>query len=81
VRGTVIKINDSEEIRSMIQQITNQIADKKISGQDLAIRFCQLCQIARINGLMCTLCKRTDPTIDIKTCQTCKAITLNCKRL
>jgi predicted transcriptional regulator len=31
VRGTVIKINDSEEILSMMQQLTNQIADKKIS--------------------------------------------------
>jgi hypothetical protein len=65
----------------MAQQITNQIADKKISRQDLALKFCQLCQIARINGLMCTLCKRADPTIDIKTCQTCRSVTLNCKSL
>jgi len=81
VRGTVIKINDSEEIRSMVQQITNQIADKKISRQDLALKFCQLCKIARRNGLMCPLCKRTDPTIDIKICQTCKSVSLDCKSL
>ena len=81
VRGTVIKIGDSEEIRNMMQQITSQIADKKISRQDLALRFCQICQITRRNGLMCQLCKRTDPTIDIQTCQICKSVTLNCKGL
>ena len=81
VRGTVIKIGDSEEIRTMMQQITSQIADKKISRQDLALRFCQICQIIRRNGLMCQLCKRTDPTIDIQTCQICKSISLNCNGL
>src|SRR3990170_3417755 len=78
VRGTVIKIGDSEEIRNMMQQITSQIADKKISRQDLALK---ICQITRRNGLMCQLCKRTDPTIDIQTCQICKSVTLNCKGL
>jgi predicted transcriptional regulator len=78
VRGTVIKIGDSEEIRSMILQITDQIADKKISRQDLALKFCEICQVVRKNGLMCGLCKRTDPTIDIETCQICKSIGLNC---
>ena len=81
VRGTVVKIDDSGEIRSMILQITDQIAKEKISRQDLALKFCQLCKIARRNGLMCPLCKRTDPTIDIKTCQTCKSVSLDCKSL
>jgi predicted transcriptional regulator len=81
VRGTVIKIGDSEEIRTMMQQITRQIADKKISRQDLVRRFCQICQITRKNGLMCQLCKRTDPGIDIQTCQICKLASLNCNGL
>ena len=81
VRGTVIKIGDSEEIQAMIQQITSQIADKKISRQDLALRFCQICQIIRRNGLMCQLCKRSDQTIDIQTCQICKSSSLNCNGL
>jgi predicted transcriptional regulator len=81
VRGTVIKIDDAEEIRSMILQITDQIADKKISRQDLILKFCQVCKIIRRNGLMCKLCKRTDPTIDIQACQTCKSVSLNCKSL
>ena len=81
VRGTVVKIGDSEEIRTMMQQITSQIADKKISRQDLALRFCQICQITRRNGLMCQLCKRTDPTIDTQTCQICKSVSLNCNGL
>lgn len=81
VRGIVIKIDDYEEIRSMILQISDQIADKKISRQDLAPKFCEICQVARRTGLMCGLCKRTDPTIDIETCQTCKSIGLNCKDL
>src|SRR4030066_516329 len=81
VRGTVIKIGDSEEIRIMMQQITNQIADKKISRQDLVLKLCQICQIIRRNGFMCQLCKRSDPTIDIQTCQICKSVSLNCNGL
>jgi predicted transcriptional regulator len=81
VRGTVIKIDESEEIRSMILQVTGQIADKKISRQDLASKFCEICQVARRNGLMCELCKRNDPSIDIETCQICKSSSLNCKDL
>ena len=81
VRGTVIKIGDSEEIKIMMQQLTYQIADKKISRQDLVLRFCQICQIIRRNGLMCQLCKRSDPTIDTKTCQICKSVSLNCNGL
>ena len=81
VRGTVVKIGDSEEIEAMMQQITGQIAEKKISQQDLALRFCKICQTTRRNGLMCQLCKRTDPTIDTQACRICKSVSLNCNGL
>jgi len=73
VRGAVLKIDDSEEIRSMMQQIANQIVDKKISPQDRALRFCTVCKVVRRSGLMCPLCKRSDPTINIRTCRICKS--------
>jgi len=78
VRGAVLKIDDSEQIRTMMQQITNLIADKKISPQDLTLRLCQVCQVVRRNGLMCPLCKRSDPTINIRTCQICKSGNSTC---
>jgi len=73
VRGAVLKIDDSEEIRSMMKQITNRIVDRKLSPRDLTLRFCEVCKVVRRSGLMCSLCKRSDPTINIRTCQICKS--------
>jgi predicted transcriptional regulator len=81
VRGTVVKIDDLDEMRVMMQNIINQIVDQKFSRQDLAIKFCQICQIIRGNGLMCKFCERTDPTINIQACQICKSVSTNCRGL
>ncbi len=78
VRGSVIKFDDSQEIRSMVQQVTGQIATKQISKQDLAVSLCEICQVVRRKGLMCELCSRTDPSLDIAACQTCKSLSLDC---
>jgi len=78
VRGAVLKIDNSEEIHSMLRQIARQIAEDKISRQDLALKFCQVCQNVRRSGIMCPLCKRTDPTIDIERCQVCKLGSSSC---
>jgi len=80
VRGAFLKIDDSEEIRSMLQHLTSQIADNKVSNQDLALRFCQICKNVRRNGIMCPLCKRFDPTIDIDSCEVCKLGNSACAR-
>ncbi len=81
VRGAVIKFDDSEEIKAMMQQVTGNIAGKTLSQQDFVLKFCEICQIARRIGLMCELCKRNNPSVDIEECQTCKSTSLACEGL
>jgi len=73
VRGRVIIIDQTEEIRNMMDEIALEAAGDKISGPQLTLRFCQVCGTVRRNGLMCGLCKRFDPALDIRKCEVCKS--------
>jgi predicted transcriptional regulator len=72
VRGATLKIDQTEEIQTMMKKIANQLANKEITRQDLIIKFCEVCETVRKTGIMCNLCKRSDPTINVKTCLICK---------
>ena len=73
VRGAALKIDQTEEIQFMMKKIAKQLANGKITRQDLVIKFCEVCITVRKAGIMCSLCKRSDPTINVKTCLICKS--------
>lgn len=81
VRGRVIKIDQTEDIRNMMNEIASKVADEKISGPQLTIRFCEVCKTVRQNGFMCELCQRSDPTLNIRTCRVCKLGNLACTNI
>jgi len=72
VRGRVIKIDQTEELRNMMNEIASRVAYEEISSPQLTLRFCRVCRVVRQNGLMCGLCKRSDTSLDIKLCNVCK---------
>ena len=78
VRGAALKIDQTEEIQSMMKKIANQLANGEIKRQDLVVKFCEVCKTVRKTGLMCPLCKRSDHTINVKTCVVCKSSDLPC---
>jgi len=78
VRGAVLKIDQTEEIRSMLKQIASQLANGETTRQGLVIKFCEVCKTVREAGIMCNLCKRSDPTINVKTCSVCKSGNMIC---
>jgi len=78
VRGAALKIDQTEEIQSMMKKIANQLANREITRRELVIKFCEVCKTARKAGIMCNLCKRSDPTINVKTCLICKSGTMTC---
>jgi len=80
VRGAVLKIDQTEEIQSMMKKIASQLANGDIRRQDLVVKFCEVCKTVRKEGIMCHLCKRSDPTINVKTCLVCKSDDLTCMR-
>lgn len=73
VRGQAIKIDQTKQIRNMMNDIALKIADGEISGPQLIPRFCQVCATVRARGLMCPLCRQSDPKLDLLECNVCKS--------
>jgi predicted transcriptional regulator len=71
VRGGVVAINKAEGIQQMITATAKTLTNGELSRRQLAIRFCEICRLVREKGLMCELCKRSNPTIDISQCLLC----------
>ena len=71
VRGTVLKIEEVEEVQPTIEEIVVSLANGRMSKYELVAKFCVACEIIRRKGLMCELCKRSDPSIDIQQCFVC----------
>jgi predicted transcriptional regulator len=78
VRGQVVRIDQTEEIRNMMNKIVSQAANDKISRTQLTLGFCEVCKMVRRNGIMCELCKRFDSTIDVEACLVCKSTDVPC---
>jgi len=75
VRGIVIKVEDVEEVQPIVKEIVVSLVDGRLSRYDLVAKFCVACEILRRKGLMCELCKRSDPSIDIQQCLVCHSLT------
>jgi len=71
VRGIVIKVEEVEEIQPTLKEIVVSLANGRMSKYELVAKFCVACEILRQKGLMCELCKRSDPSIDIQECFVC----------
>ncbi len=78
VRGAVFKIEEVEEVQPMLKEITFSLANGRISKYELSARFCVVCRILRQNRLMCELCKRSDPSIEVQQCSVCSSNSSSC---
>lgn len=71
IRGTVIKIEDVEEVQPIISEIVVLLANGHMPRDELVGRFCRICEIIRRKRLMCELCKRADPSMNVQECFVC----------
>ena len=71
VRGTVLKIEEVEEVQLTLKETVLSLANGSMSKYELVAKFCVVCEIIRRKGLMCKLCKLSDPSIDIQQCFVC----------
>jgi len=79
VRGRVPEIEDVEEIRPIITKIVDSLVNGRTSKYELVPRLCGVCIMIRRKRLMCELCKRTDPSINIEQCFICHSEPTFCK--
>jgi len=71
VRGQAIRIDHSKRIRSMMDDIALKIANQKAEPPQVILSFCAVCKMVREKRLMCELCNRVDPTVDVRACTIC----------
>ncbi len=71
VRGRVVMIEKVGEVQQMITETAEMLANGEMSRRQLIIKFCEICKLVRQKGLMCELCKRSNPTLDISQCLIC----------
>lgn len=79
VRGTAFKIEKAEEAKPTLKEIVVSLADGRMSKYEFVERFCLTCEIIRRKRLMCELCKRSDPSIDVQQCHVCSSECSSCR--
>lgn len=74
VRGRIIKIEEVEEVRSLINEMVELILDRRQKRADFLGMFCQTCLLVRRAGLMCEFCRKTEHMITAKQCEFCLSL-------
>jgi len=70
-RGAIFEVTEVEGVQPVIKETISLLAKGKMGKYELAEKFCLLCWIIRQSGLMCILCKVSDPNIDSSKCKVC----------
>lgn len=71
VRGTAFNIEKAEEVQPTLKELVVSLANGQMSKYEIVERLCLTCKIIRRKRLMCKLCQRSDPTIDVQQCFVC----------
>lgn len=71
VRGRVLSIEGEKEVKTLIIKTATSLTDGNLDRPSLALRICTTCNLIRKKRLMCKLCKRADPTLNVKKCNLC----------
>jgi predicted transcriptional regulator len=70
-RGTVLEVEKVEDAQFVLKETVVSLANGQMNKYQLTVKLCRICEIIRQKGLMCKLCKLSDPTIDNKQCIVC----------
>ena len=72
-RGYVIRVDDIEDVRPMINSMIALLLDRDYERNELLASFCQTCAIVRKSSLMCEFCRKSEPKLEIEDCSFCLA--------
>ena len=70
-RGAIFEVTDVEGVQPVLTKTVYLLANGEMDKYMLAERLCTICGIIRQSGLMCILCRVSDPDIDNKKCIVC----------
>jgi predicted transcriptional regulator len=70
-RGVVLQVEEVSETQLVLRETIESLANGDMDRYELAVKLCRICEIIRKKGLMCSLCKLSDPNINNKKCIIC----------
>ena len=70
-RGAIFEVTEVEGVQPVFKETVFALANGEMDKYALAEKLCVVCGIIRQSGLMCILCKVSDPNIDNSKCIVC----------
>lgn len=70
VRGRILSIEE-DEVKMLIVDTAASLVDGDMTRTGLAKQICATCRLVREKHLMCELCRRTNPELDVEQCGLC----------
>ena len=70
-RGAIFEVTEVEGVQPVLKKTVLLLAKGEIDKYELVEKLCTVCGIIRQSGLMCILCKVSDPNIDNNQCMAC----------
>jgi hypothetical protein len=71
IRGKAIDLENDQDVKTLIEKLSNIIAEKNLSHKEFILKFCEICRTIRAKGLLCKMHKNFEPSIDINDCELC----------
>jgi predicted transcriptional regulator len=71
-RGAIFEVTDVEGVQPILKETVFSLANDEMDKYKLAEKLCTICGIIRQSGLMCILCRLSDPDIDNSKCVVCR---------
>jgi predicted transcriptional regulator len=70
-RGAIFEPTDVEGVQPVLTKTAFSLANGEMDKYELADKLCKICGIIRQSGLMCILCRVSEPDIDNRKCIVC----------
>lgn len=70
-RGAIFEVTEVDGVEPIFKKTVFSLANGDMNKYELVEKLCIVCNIIRDSGLMCILCKVSDPNIDNSKCISC----------
>lgn len=70
-RGAIFEVTEVDGVEPIFKKTVLLLANGDMNKYELVEKLCLVCNIIRKSGLMCILCKVSDPNIDSNQCISC----------
>ncbi len=70
-RGAIFEVTEVDGVQPIFKETVFSLVNGNMSKYELVEKICTVCWIIRQSGLMCIICKISDPNIDTDQCICC----------